>query len=124
MFPIDSPTPRYRYRVDGLFVAIEDLNGPVSVAEAAEQVLSEIRQEVGSLDGKYVVWRDAQGIWDGMEYQNDLLVFYPIAAEKYEEAKALLLSGGAGPGENWVVKEPDGQRRYYNRDTWTEFHPE
>jgi hypothetical protein len=116
------PAPKYRYRIDGPIVAIEDLNGPVPVALAAEQVLDEIQREIGSIDGMYVVWRDTLGIWDGMEYERGLLVFYPIDADTYEEAKRLILSGEL-PGENWIMKNAEGLRQPYDPSTWDDVHP-
>lgn len=123
MQPVHSQlVPSYRFRVDGPIVAIEDLNGPIPVALAAEYVFHEVRQQLGSLDGRFVIWRDSLGIWDGMEYVNQQLVFYPLAADNYEEAKELLLSGEVVTGEHWVIKDEQGLRRPYDRSTWDEVH--
>lgn len=98
-------TVHYSYRIDGNLLAIEDLMGEVAVTMVAEQVLRDIRAEVGSLEGLYVIWRDRQGIWDGMEFFNGQLFFYPIGETGYDQARTRLLSLAPDLGECWIIRD-------------------
>lgn len=81
----------YRYWVDGSIVAIEDLYGDDSVTANAEIVVTEVEQEIGSLAGKFVIWRDRDYIWDGLTYRDGCISIYPIGVCHFEEAKQKIL---------------------------------
>ncbi|WP_373514902.1 hypothetical protein [Persicitalea sp.] len=86
---------RYEYWVDGPVIGIHDLHGEESVTVHAAGVLLEIENEIGSIEGKFVVWRDGDHIWDGLFFQDRHVNIYPLGCMTFEAAKEKLqnLSG-------------------------------
>jgi hypothetical protein len=76
----------FQYRVEENVVMIEDQMGEVPVTVDALNVFRYIEQELGSLHGKKVIWRDQVGEWDGMEMENGTLQFFPIGCHTVQEA--------------------------------------
>ncbi|GAB3181998.1 hypothetical protein [Telluribacter humicola] len=76
----------FRFWVEADVVLIEDQKGGVPVTLDALNVFKYIEKQLGSLEGKKVIWRDLMGEWDGMGVENEVLVFYPIGCKCQEEA--------------------------------------
>jgi len=90
----------YDYQVDGPVLAIEDLGGAKSVTNDIENVLQDIRMEIGSLSQFYImyrdsrnIWDDSRNIWDGVALSApNTISFFSINEKEYCAAKAKLLS--------------------------------
>lgn len=80
----------YEYWIDGLVVGIHDLHGKESVTVHAAGVLLELQQKIGSLEGKFVVWRNGDHMWDGFLYRNKRIGMYALGCTTFEAAKAAL----------------------------------
>lgn len=107
----------YRYFVDDNIVAIEDLFGPVSVTQDAEHVFLELQQQIGSLENKYVIWKDREERWDGLEWLFDRLLIYPIGARSYEDAKHRIRNQEVTKGSRWLIKDDTGIKAHFDRGT-------
>ena len=81
---------KYEYWVDGPVVGVQDLHGEEAVTLHAAGVLLEIQREMGSLEGKLVIWRDGDHIWDGLFYRNHRVDMYPLGYPTFEAAKEAL----------------------------------
>lgn len=76
----------FRFWVETDVVLIQDLRGDVSVTLDALQVYKYVEKELGSLEGKKVIWQDLMGEWDGMEIEDGEISFIPIGCRCHEEA--------------------------------------
>ena len=78
-------------------IAIVDLNqGPKgrfagAVTYDMENVLDEIRAEIGSLWGYSVIYRDSRGNWDGVRLEQGEVKFYSLNETDPKRAAARLL---------------------------------
>ncbi|WP_247234992.1 hypothetical protein [Telluribacter sp. SYSU D00476] len=96
----------FRFWVETDVVLVEDLRGEVSVTVDALQVYKYVEKQLGSLEGKTVIWQDLMGEWDGMEMENGEILFFPIgcrchveAIEKVNQMEALGQRSDHGSGE-------------------------
>lgn len=82
----------YTYNVTGSVIAIIDLDqGSKSVTNDMENVLDDIRAEVGDLSGYAVIYRDSMGRWDGVRLERGVVQFYSLNETDPERAAARLL---------------------------------
>ncbi|MBC3795105.1 hypothetical protein [Spirosoma utsteinense] len=82
----------YTYTVKGSVIAIVDLDqGSKSVTNDIENVLDDIRTEIGDLAGFAVIYRDSIGHWDGVRLEGSSIGFYPLNETDGERAAARLL---------------------------------
>jgi hypothetical protein len=66
----------YTYTVAGSVIAIIDLDqGSKSVTNDMENVLDDIRAQIGDLSGYSVIYRDSMGRWDGVRFQRGVVQF-------------------------------------------------
>lgn len=87
-----GPRADYTYTVKGSVIAIVDLDqGSKSVTNDMENVLDDIRAEVGDLSGYSVICRHSMGRWDGVRQPGRLVEFYPLGETDLEQAAARLL---------------------------------
>ena len=89
----------YEYTVEGGTLCIIDLDkGGVSVTNDMENVLADIQSAEGLLDDLKVVYRDSDGIWDGVTGWPGRIGFTFLGTKTKEEAieQMLALTGGAG----------------------------
>jgi hypothetical protein len=83
-------------------IVITDLNrGRMSVTNNMEAVLQHIADEEGfeisSITGARIIYRDSEGIWDGVEIDPDGQVsFYPLAPEKITDENLAIDLAGKG----------------------------
>lgn len=82
----------YTYTVEGTVIAITDLDlGNKSVTNDIENVLKDIRAELGDLAGYSVIYRDSLGRWDGVRLVNNVVYFYALNESDQQCAQARLL---------------------------------
>ena len=82
----------YTYTVEGSIIAIIDLDqGSKSVTNDIENVLDDIRAEIGDLAGYAVIYRDSMGRWDGVRLIGSSIEFYALNETDGERAAARLL---------------------------------
>ena len=82
----------YTYTVKGSVIAIIDLDqGNKSVTNDIENVLDDIRGEIGDLAGYAVIYRDSMGRWDGVRLIGSSIEFYALNETDGERAAARLL---------------------------------
>lgn len=82
----------YTYTVEGGVIAITDLDlGNKSVTNDIENVLEDIRAELGDLAGYSVIYRDSMGRWDGVRLVNGTIYLYGIGESDQQKAQARLL---------------------------------
>ena len=82
----------YTYTVEGSVIAIVDLDqGSKSVTNDMENVLDDIRAEIGDLAGYAVIYRDSLGRWDGVRLVGRSVEFYSLNETDPERAAARLL---------------------------------
>lgn len=83
----------YTYTVEENLIAIVDLDqGNRSVTNDIENVLADLRADVGDLGGYFVIYRDSMGRWDGVRQRPSGLVdFYPLGETDPEQAARRLL---------------------------------
>lgn len=103
----------YDYQVDGLVLAIEDLGGAKSVTNDIENVLQDIRMELGDLSQFYIMYKDSMSTWDGIELSApNVISFFSINEKEYNAAKTKLLSSNPKkPMGDHAWKEPMKNRR-------------
>jgi hypothetical protein len=82
----------YTYTVEGTVIAIIDLDlGNKSVTNDIDNVLEDIRAEVGDLAGYSVIYQDSMGRWDGIRLVNHTVYFYGLGeADKASAMNRLL----------------------------------
>ncbi|MBO0931910.1 hypothetical protein [Fibrella aquatilis] len=82
----------YTYTVEGNIIVITDLDlGNKSVTNDIENVLAEIRTELGELAGYAVIYRDSLGRWDGVRLVNGAVLFYGLGETNQQSAMNRLL---------------------------------
>lgn len=82
----------YTYTVEGTVIAIVDLDqGSKSVTNDMENVLADIRADLGDLGGYGVVYRDSLGRWDGVRLDGSVVAFYALNEATQEQAIRRLL---------------------------------
>lgn len=82
----------YTYTVEDNVIAIVDLDlGSKSVTNDIENVLADIRSELGDLAGYSVIYRDSMGRWDGVRLVGRSVEFYSINESTREQAQVHLL---------------------------------
>lgn len=82
----------YTYTVEGSVIAIIDLDqGSKSVTNDIENVLDDIRAEIGDLAGYGVIYRDSMARWDGVRLERGVVEFYSLNETDPERAAARLL---------------------------------
>jgi hypothetical protein len=82
----------YTYTVEGSVIAIIDLDqGSKSVTNDIENVLDDIRIEIGDLAGYAVIYRDSMGHWNGVRLVGSYVEFYALNETDGERAAARLL---------------------------------
>ncbi len=82
----------YTYTVEGNVIAIIDFDlGNKSVTNDIENVLEDIRVELGNLAGYSVIYRDSMGRWDGVRLINNVVCFYALNETDQQSAQARLL---------------------------------
>ena len=76
-------------------LCIEDL-GPhnmfKTVTNDAENVLDEIKEQLGDDMPPVIIYQDSDGFWDGMEYDDQRLEFYSLNTPNRETAIIKALS--------------------------------
>lgn len=81
---------RYKYEVIDSVLCIEDLDveGTMSVTNNIENVLNEIMDNGVIISNKLIIYRDSDGIWDGINCngRNKPINFYPLGCNTKEEA--------------------------------------
>ena len=105
----------FTYRVENDLIIIEDVQGLTSVTMDAERVLADIQTAVGSLEGKYIIWRDAEGIWDALEWYNNKISIYPLSTRNLEVAITVLRIHLSQHGLHWH-KEDNSQLQKQSDD--------
>lgn len=88
-----GPRADYTYTVDGHVIAIVDLDqGSKSLTNDMENVLEDIRAELGDLAGYAVIYRDSMGRWDGVRQVGRWSIeFYSLnEADQHRAASRLL----------------------------------
>jgi hypothetical protein len=92
MIRYQIPRADYTYTVDGNIIAIIDLDlGSRSVTNDMENVLAEIRAELGDLAGYSIIYRDSMRRWDGVRLVNGVTHFYGLNEEDPQMAMRHLL---------------------------------
>ena len=87
-----GPRADYTYTVEGPVIAIVDLDqGSKSVTNDMENVLDDIRTELGDLAGYAVIYRDSMGRWDGVRLVGHSVEFYALNETDPDRAAARLL---------------------------------
>lgn len=87
-----GPRAEYTYTVEGGVIAIVDLDqGRKSVTNDMENVLDDIRAELGDLAGYAVIYRDSMGRWDGVRQVGRVVEFYSLNETDPQQAAARLL---------------------------------
>lgn len=82
----------YTYSVESNIISIIDLDlGNKSVTNDIENVLDDIRTELGTLAGYAVIYQDSMGRWDGVRLVGKSVEFYSINESTQEQAQAHLL---------------------------------
>lgn len=82
----------YTYTVEGSVIAIVDLDqGGKSVTNDIENVLDDIRAQIGDLAGYGVIYRDSMGRWDGVRLKRGVVQFYSLNETDPQQAAARLL---------------------------------
>jgi len=82
----------YTYTVDDNVIAIVDLDlGSKSVTNDMENVLADIRAEIGDLAGYAVIYQDSLGRWDGVRLVGRSIGFYSLNETDPERAANRLL---------------------------------
>lgn len=87
----------YTYSIDSNIIAIIDLDlGSKSVTNDMENVLDDIRAELGDLAGyrnvgPSVIYRNSMGRWDGVRLVNGCVDFYALNESDQQKAHARLL---------------------------------
>jgi hypothetical protein len=83
----------YYFIIDHNTLCIVDRDeGGVSVTNNAEAVLDEIKELLlphGLRMPPVVIYCDSEGMWDGMEYVDGTLTFYPLRKRDMAEAEEL-----------------------------------
>ena len=96
---------RFNYRVNKDLVIIEDAHGYISVTQDAERVLADIQTELGSLEGKYIIWKDGQGIWDALEWRDDRVQMFPLGDQVLDAAIKTLRNHLSTKGLHWSQQD-------------------
>lgn len=87
-----GPRADYTYTIEGSVIAIIDLDlGRKSVTNDMDNVLADIRTELGDLAGYAVIYRDSMGRWDGVRLIGSSVEFYPLNETDPERAASRLL---------------------------------
>lgn len=87
-----GPRADYTYTVEGPVIAIVDLDqGSKSVTNDMENVLNDIRSELGDLAGYAVIYQDSMGRWDGVRLAGRSVEFYSLNETDPERAASRLL---------------------------------
>lgn len=82
----------YTYSVESTIISIIDLDlGSKSVTNDMENVLDDIRADIGDLAGFAVIYRDSTGRWDGVRLIGRSVEFYSINEADQQQAEARLL---------------------------------
>ncbi|ADB43007.1 hypothetical protein [Spirosoma linguale] len=82
----------YTYTIEGSVISIIDLDlGSKSVTNDINNVLDDIRAEIGDLAGYAVIYRDSMGRWDGVRLVGSSTEFYALNETDGERAAARLL---------------------------------
>ena len=88
----EGPRANYTYTIEGSVIAIIDLDqGSKSVTNDMENVLDDIRAEIGDLGGYSVIYRDSLGRWDGVRLERGVVEFYSLNEANPEGAARRLL---------------------------------
>lgn len=87
-----GPRADYSYTVEGSVIAIVDLDqGSKSVTNDIENVLADIRTELGDLAGYAVIYQDSMGRWDGVRQKGHSVEFYSLNERDQQQAASRLL---------------------------------
>ncbi|SFF34009.1 hypothetical protein [Spirosoma endophyticum] len=87
-----GPRADYTYTVEGSVIAIVDLDqGSKSVTNDMDNVLDDIRAELGDLSGYSVIYRDSTSRWDGVRLVGRSVEFYSLNETDPERAASRLL---------------------------------
>jgi hypothetical protein len=87
----------YTFTIEGNVIAIVDLDlGSKSVTNDIENVIEDIRAELGDLAGYAIIYRDSTGRWDGVRLINSqagfpIVHFYALNEREQHQAQARLL---------------------------------
>ena len=82
----------YTYTVAGSVIAIVDLDqGSKSVTNDMENVLDDIRADIGDLAGYAVIYQDSMGRWDGVRLTGRSVEFYALNEPDQQRAASRLL---------------------------------
>lgn len=95
----------FSYVLEGDPIIILDLKGGISVTIDAERVLADIQQEIDTLEGKCIIWRDRDEVWDALEWKKDKLIIYPLGANDLGEAKKRMRQHLEKNGIHWSKKD-------------------
>ncbi len=77
---------KYSWTLFKSVLCIEDWNdGAMSVTNDMENVLGEIGKEV-DLEGRKIVYKDSNNIWDGVRWDQGVVTFYSIGELTQEGA--------------------------------------
>lgn len=85
---------KYTYDIDADFIIIDDLQAGESVLRLIKPVVAEIEAAAGPVGGKYIIWRDTEGIWNLLlprDYRTrEDMAIYSLSTFDLTEAKARL----------------------------------
>ena len=86
----------FTYTIHGGVIAIVDLDlGNCSVTNDVENVLRKIEEfHQGAIVGFQIMYRDSQGMWDGIQWDGKRALFFPIRETDENSARKKLLARG------------------------------
>ena len=77
----------YQWWIKDSVLLIEDLNGGKSVTNDMAKILLDLDFLLGSLEDRRIIYKDSEGIWDGVAHDGKFLKgFYPIGATNSDAA--------------------------------------
>ncbi|MGV3588599.1 MAG: hypothetical protein ACO1OF_16455 [Adhaeribacter sp.] len=102
----------YYYEVVGRVIAITDEGGLKSVTNDMENVLQDIKKEIGDISPYQIMYKDSLGIWDGVKVgPNGSVSFFSINETEYASARVKLLANlPAAPVSRQPVKPMQNKR--------------
>jgi hypothetical protein len=89
-----KPTADFTYSISGNVISIVDLDlGNRSVTNDIESVLRKIEHyHQGSIGGFRIMYRDSEGIWDGIEWDGEHPSFFELRETDESQARHKLLN--------------------------------
>src|SRR3990167_5913384 len=78
---------QYRWYMSDDILCIEDLGGAKSITNDMERILKEISSEQ-HCEGAIIIYRDSEGVWDGVRFRNGVVTFYSVNERDLGDALA------------------------------------